>query len=257
MKIKRTILRSIIEAVIREQPEDLAAGPNDDDLAQAYKAIVETTMSVAWGREISFLVVKVVVAIFSKSANSGIVSLTELSENSNKILAEPRVLEVANQISARALQASDAYASCSPAAEKIAYDALQRVVRVAFESLIGSEIAFALMYDLSEVSTEFSAMKQDVDANWQSDPRNPDRGAVPLSKIPINDIKGVQTAISNLNTLRAAQGAWEMIMKFVGGTHQYENSHLSEVADLTLFGLEDHGWGPDIFAFGFEVPAPF
>lgn len=256
MKIKRTVLRSIIEAVIREQPEGLNFALDDDDLKLVYKAIAETTMSVTWGREISFLVVKIVSAIFSRSVNTGMVSLTELSESANKILANPRVLGAANQISAKALQASPSYIACSPKQQQTAYDALQRVVRVAFESLIGAEIAYALMYDLSEVSTEFSAMKQDVDSTQgYGDPRY--SNANPLSKIPVNDIEEVQDAISNLDTLRAAQSAWEMIMKFVGGTHQHENSHLSEVADASLFGLEDHGWGPDIFGFGFDVPPPF
>ena len=46
-------------------------------------------------------------------------------------------------------------------------------------------------------------------------------------------------------------------MKFVGATHRHENSHFSEVADLSLFGLEDDGWGLDIFSFGSDIPVPF
>ena len=266
MKVKRTVLKSIIAAVIKEQTE-LPEPQDSNDLKMAYKAIVEVTMSPEWGKAVSDKAVAVVKGAFGKLIDSGTFSLTQLSEFSTAAMASSRFMSHISPISAKAFQSSPSFQQSTPRAKEIAKDSLNRVMKVAFSSLIGSEISYVILYNLKEISPEMAAVYELTRGNNPRDQaymrlrtRGEDASSkptLPADHVTIDDIDSVKVTFENLDPQVfkvAAQYAWESIMKFVGFTHKEENSHFKDVADLELFGLED--W-MDPFHFGFEVPAPF
>jgi len=251
MKIKKTVLKSIIESVIREQPEDFSFN-RKEDFKMAYKSIVEITMSAYWAKSVMFLMSKALAALFGRAVAQGSFSMLEISEAANRILSSGKFLSAVDQITKNALRQSPAYQKSSSFAKKTAETSMHKIMKAALSAFIGSELSFVMMYELSSVSQPFAAAIEDIATN-DADPKDPGRRADP-QVITVDDVEKTQAAIKSLDLLRTAHHAWEFVIKFVGLTHRHENPHFEGIIDMTDFGGIDE---EDYFGFAYEGATPF
>lgn len=251
MKIKKTVLKSIIESVIREQPEDFSF-KRKEDFEMAYRSIVEITMSDYWAKSVMFLMSKALAGLFGRAVMQGSFSMLEISEAANRILSSGRFLSAVDQITKSALRQSSAYQKSSSFAKKTAETSMHKIMKAALSAFIGSELSFIMMYELSSVSQPFKAAVDDINTNF-ADPKDPGRLADP-QVITVDDVEKTQAAIKSLDLHRTAHHAWEFVIKFVGLTHKHENPHFEGIIDMTDFGgLDEEDW----FGFAYEGGGPF
>lgn len=253
MKIKKTILRSIIKSIIREQPEyGLEGTASREDLTMAYKSIVEITTSSYWCKTVSFLVSRVVASIFARAVEKGSFSMLTINNNVKKVLSNDKILNAVHQITKNALSQSPSYKKSSPAAKKVTEASMYRVMESALTSLLGAELSFIIVYDLSRTSEPFMRVLEDL-SDGEADPRF-DWSSRDPQTITVDDVEKTQSEIKSLNLKKAAYKAWEHIMKFIGMTHMYENDHFEGMFDMTDFGGADE---EDYLGFGWAGAPPF
>ena len=249
MKIKKSILTSIINAVIREQDET----NEEADLEQAYRAIAQATMSREWGKNITLIMNKIVIGVFLKVVPNESLSFLEIKENSERVMKNDRVLAAIKKESNNALEKSSIYQESSESTRKVAKDSLHRIMEVALNSMIAEELIFVVLYKLSNVDVlaarnMFDIYYEELDPSWEH------------RVFPIENPDRVLSLLRNVDILDGCRTAWNMIMKFVGLTDKYENKHFDGIVDAVgteSFGMPDDGWGFNPYAFGLEVQAPF
>lgn len=255
MKIKKTVLRSIIKAVIREQSEyPSEAAASEQDLTMAYQSIVEIATSSYWCSSVSLLVSRVVTGIFVRAVEKGSFSMLTISKSADKVLSNDKILNAVHQITKNALSQSLSYQKSSPAAKHYAEASMRRVMKSALSSFLGSELSFIIMYDMSNISEPFAIAFSDLE-DGEADPRFRNTAVTRETQIiAVDDVEKTQSEIKSLDLKKATYSAWEYIMKFIGMSHMYENTHFTGIVDMRDFGGMDE---EDYLGFGATSHPPF
>ena len=248
MKVSKSILESIIRQVIREQEE---SGPSEIDLKNAYEALAEATQSKMWGQTVTAGLVRIVMKLLERVTREGTLSVGEFNTAAASVLSSERVRSFVKRVSDEALEASTSYQESSDISKYIARQSFHKVMDAAIGSIVATEIAFCILYDMQNIDGVDTALQHefDVDTRWAIQ-----RGET-IQHTPHESVDNValKEALALADVLPAARRAWDTIMKFVGMTagSRMENSHFQPVEDLSLWGVT---WA---YQFGYEVTAPF
>ena len=158
MKVKRSILESIVRAVIREQVEDeiepteQAEETTRDTLESVMRIIKEVTMDPAWGKSMSMQLVDSIQRLLIKFVKGGSLSAAGFLIAASKSFTaegEDTGFSIRGDLKQKTLDSierSEAYQLSSERSRVIAKDALGRIMDAAIGSLVGSEIAYCLLY---------------------------------------------------------------------------------------------------------------
>ena len=248
MKVSKSILESIIRQVIREQEE---TGPNETDLKNAYMALAEATQSPRWGQTVTVGLVKIIMKLLDRVTQEGMLSVGEFNAVAASVLSSERVRSFVKGVSDQALEASTSYQQSSDLSKSIARQSFHRVMDAAIGSVVATEIAFCILYNMQNIGGVDAALQHEYDA----DTRYAISVGAPVQPTPHESVDSValKQALATADALPAARHAWAAIMKVVGMSSgpRMENSHFQPVEDLSLWGVEQ-AW-----RFGFDVVAPF
>lgn len=248
MKISKNILESIIRQVIREQEE---LDPSESDLKNAYESFAEATQSKEWGQTVTVGLAKIVMKLLERVTREGTLSVGEFNTVAASVLSSERVRSFVKGISDQALEASTSYQESSGRSRSIARQSFHRVMDAAIGSIVATEIAFCILYNMQNIGGVDAALQHEYNANtrWTIQAGGPGQ-PTPHESV---DSVALKQALASADVLPVARCAWEAIMKFVGMTAgpSMENSHFQPVEDLSLWGVED------AYQFGLEVTAPF
>ncbi len=248
MKISKSILESIIRQVIREQEE---LDPSETDLKNAYVALAEATQSPRWGQAVTVGLVKIVMKLLDRVTQEGMLSVGEFNAAAANVLSSERVRSFVKGVSDQALEASTSYQESSDRSKSIARQSFHRVMDAAIGSIVATEIAFCILYNMRNVGGVDAALQHE----YEVDTRYAIQAGVPVQPTPHESVDSValKQALASTDVLLVARYAWVAIMKFVGMTAgpSMENSHFQPVEDLNLWGVEY------AYQFGFEAEAPF
>ncbi len=248
MKVSKNILESIIRQVIREQEE---LDPSESDLKNAYESFAEATQSKAWGQTVTVGLVKIVMKLLERVTREGTLSVGEFNTAAASVLSSERVRSFVKSASDQALEASTLYQESSDISKYIARESFHRVMDAAIGSIVATEIAFCILYDMQNIDGVDVALQHEFDVDTRYAIQ---RGEAP-QPTPRESVDSValKEALVLADVLPVARRAWNTIMKFVGMTAgtRMENSHFQPVEDLSLWGVT---WA---YQFGYEVTAPF
>ena len=250
MKVSKSILESIIRQIIREQEE---TGLNETDLKNAYQALAEATQSKMWGQTVTVGLVRIVMKLLERVTQGGTLSVGEFNAAAVNVLSSERVKSFVKRVSDEALEASTSYQESSDTSKSIARQSFHRVMDAAIGSIVATEIAYCILYNIQYVDIQGldSALQHEYEANTRYYIQ---AGAtVPPTPHESIDSVALKQALALADVLEVARYAWVAIMKFVGMTAgpNMENSHFQPVEDLNLWGVEH------AYQFGFEADAPF
>jgi len=266
MKVKRSILESIVRAVIREQVEDEreeAEETTRDTLESVMRIITEVTMDPTWGKSMSMQLVNSIRKLLLQSVKGGSLSASGFLITASKALShksENTGASISGDLKKKTLDSierSEAYQLSSERSRVIAKDALGRIMDAAIGSIVGSEIAYCLLYKLQSVPGVGESLEQADEAETAFAILT-GRGA-PVAQPPVKiDLPVFVRAFKQVDVGYLARHAWEHVMKFVGSTFSsdFENGHLlneDSLTDLDRAVLEEEYFE----MFGVETPLDF
>ena len=250
MKVSKNILESIIKQVITEHQTPLPTHLHDE-LSSAYKALAEATQNPSWGRSVTVGLVKIIMKLLNRVTQEGMLSVGEFNAAAANVLSSERVRSFVKKVSDQALEASTSYQESSDQSRSIARQSFHRVMDAAIGSIVATEIAFCILYDMRNIGGVDAALQHE----YEADTRYSIQAGRTIQPTPRESVDSValKEALASADVLPAARYAWEAIMKFVGMTAgpSMENSHFQPVEDLSLWGVEN------AYQFGFEAEAPF
>jgi hypothetical protein len=147
-----------------------------------------------------------------------------------------------SQITETALSQTPGFSTALEDSKIIAKGSIDKIIQASLRSVLIDEIVFALFYQMNTITNSDNFTLEDEKSDFV------------ITELTKEDI---DNALSKVNLLEIARSVWEIVMKFVGFTHEYENSQFKEYFDPTLFGID----GDDVidfpFNFGWTITSPF
>ena len=268
MKISKNILESIIRQIIREEYRlaDYEGDPNRQ-FAEGYLLVAQATTSRFWGEEVTKLLTFTALSVanryfgpegdertrtkFSPSLYHKLLSKTfEGKELKSRI----------SNITQTALEQTSAYVSAEQASKDLASLSIDRIIEASLRALVLHELVGCVMYQLQDVMGKKVSNQYLLDGVAWKDIKTISAGS------PEQVEQAVKKMLKNRESFKnVMRHAWEQIMKFVGLTHKYENSHFNGFTEIRLFGFTDKDIDTyaaedrdyTVLSFGDLVKAPF
>jgi len=266
MKISKNILESIIRQIIREEYRlgDYEGDPNRQ-FAEGYLLVAQATTSSFWGAEVTKLLTLVAFDVARRYFGPEGALKTKFSPALyHMLLAKAFEMDGLksriSRITQTALEQTTAYVSAEQESKDLAALSINRIIEASLKALVLHELVGCVMYQLQDVMGEKVSNQYLLDAvEWKD-----------IKTISAGSPEQVEQAVKKMlenreNFKNVMRHAWEQIMKFVGLTHKYENSHFDGFTEIRLLGFTDEDIDTyaaedrdyTVLSFGDLVKAPF
>ncbi len=253
MKISKNILESIIRQVIREQYtiSDYEGDPMRQ-FAEGYLLVAQATSTPYWGKSVSVLLTQLALGIMKRLNAQGSFSAKKYHTLAKQVMNSPKVLSQISQVTSSALSQAPAFQSAEEDSKQMAKTSIEKIIKAALGSVVVDELVAVVFYQMRSVLPEDIKQAANYDGYYELK-----RSDLVIELTP----EVISNALSGMDVLKIARHVWEQVMKFVGFTHEFENSQFADFRDFRLFGftdaqIEDHEDSAPL-TFGWEIEAPF